>query len=105
MGLSLVLGSGLGIANLMGNSAVAALDARIHEQMIEQWARFSAWSVVFAGPMVEEIGFRLVLMGGTAWLVSRLPRTAVWCFSWRWEFQRCCSGLLMSYPHPVRQPA
>jgi len=71
-GLSLLAGAVLGIGNLLANYAIASLDVRIHDQMIEQWAAFSAWSAVFAGPLVEEIGYRLLLMGGTAWLVSRM---------------------------------
>jgi membrane protease YdiL (CAAX protease family) len=74
MGLSLLAGGALGVGNLMANYGIAMLDPAIHTQMTDQWSTFSAWSVVFAGPMVEEIGFRLVLMGGTAWLVSRFTR-------------------------------
>jgi membrane protease YdiL (CAAX protease family) len=72
LGVSLAAGCALGILNLMTNYGLAASDARIHERMIEQWTRFTAWSVMFAGPMVEEIGFRLLLMGGAAWLLSQV---------------------------------
>jgi membrane protease YdiL (CAAX protease family) len=71
MGMSLALGVALGFGNLAANYAIASLDPTIHAQMTEQWARFSAWSAVFAGPMVEEIAYRLVIMGGTAWVVWR----------------------------------
>ena len=71
MGTSLALGVALGLGNLAANYAIASLDPAIHAQMIEQWARFSAWSAVFAGPLVEEIVYRLVIMGGTAWVVRR----------------------------------
>lgn len=74
LGLSLAAGSAFGILNLMANYGLAASDPKIHERMIEQWARFTAWSVMFAGPLVEEIGFRLLLMGGAAWLVSQLTQ-------------------------------
>ena len=59
------------IRDLAANYAIASLDRTIHAQMIEQWARFSAWSAVFAGPKVEEIVYRLVIMGGTAWVLWR----------------------------------
>lgn len=72
--LSLAAGSAFGILNLMVNYSLAASDPRIHDRMIEQWSRFTGWSVMFAGPLVEEIGFRLLLMGGTAWLISRLTQ-------------------------------
>jgi membrane protease YdiL (CAAX protease family) len=71
MGRSLALGAALGFGNLAANYAIALLDPTIHAQMTEQWARFSAWSAVFAGPMIEEIAYRLVIMGGTAWVVWR----------------------------------
>lgn len=74
MGLALLVGIALGIANLMTNYGLAALDARIHDTMVQQWARFIVGSAVFAAPLLEEIGFRLVLMGGIAWLLSRLTQ-------------------------------
>lgn len=69
---SLLLGCVLGAANLAANYAIASLDAGIRDEMVRQWAEFSAWSIVFTGPLLEELGYRLLLMGGTAWLVSRL---------------------------------
>ena len=71
-GLALVAGIAIGIGNLVSNYAIASIDPAIHAQMVEQWTRFSTRSAVFAGPLVEEIAFRLVLMGGVAWLVSRI---------------------------------
>lgn len=71
VGLSLIAGSTLGIANLMANYGIARLDPRIYAQMSEQFPQFSVWSVLFSGVIVEEIGFRLFLMGGIAWLLTR----------------------------------
>jgi membrane protease YdiL (CAAX protease family) len=71
MGLSLIIGSALGLANLIANYSVASLDSRIYVRMSEMYARSSAWSGMFANPLFEEIGFRLFLMGGIAWLFSR----------------------------------
>jgi membrane protease YdiL (CAAX protease family) len=71
LGLSLMIGSALGLINLLANYSVASLDSRIHVRMSEMYARASAWSGVFATPLLEEIGFRLFLMGGIAWLLSR----------------------------------
>ena len=58
------------MGNLIANSGIAMLDPLIHERMVERWAAFSAWSMVIAEPMMEEIAFRLVLMGGVAWLLT-----------------------------------
>jgi len=71
MGLSLIVGSALGLTNLIANYSVASLDSRIYVRMTEMYARSSAWSGMLATPLLEEIGFRLFLMGGIAWLVSR----------------------------------
>lgn len=69
---SLGAGGALGIANLLANRAIARIDARIYQQMMEQWAGYSAWSMIIADPLVEEIAFRLVLMGGLGWLLTRI---------------------------------
>jgi membrane protease YdiL (CAAX protease family) len=71
MGLSLIIGSALGLTNLVANYSVASLDSHAHVRMSGMYARASAWSGVFANPLLEEIGFRLFLMGGIAWLLSR----------------------------------
>jgi membrane protease YdiL (CAAX protease family) len=71
MALSLIIGSALGVANLIANYTVASLDALSYVRMTGMYARASAWSGVFATPILEEIGFRLFLMGGIAWLLSR----------------------------------
>lgn len=71
---SIVAGATLGIANLVANRAIALLDPRIYQQMTEQWAGYSPWSMIVAEPLVEEIVFRLVLMGGLAWLLTRITK-------------------------------
>lgn len=69
--LSLGAGVALGIANLGTNYGLALLDATIYEQMITRWANFSRWSVVLAEPIMEEILYRLFLLSGLAWIISR----------------------------------
>jgi membrane protease YdiL (CAAX protease family) len=71
MGLSLIIGGALGLANLIANYSVASLDTPTYVRMSGMYARASVWSGVFANPLLEEIGFRLFLMGGVAWLLSR----------------------------------
>ena len=66
------LGVALGIANLLTNYGMAKFDPNIHEQMIARWAHFQAWSIVLSGPVMEEIGYRLVLMSGVAWMAARV---------------------------------
>lgn len=69
--LTLGLGIGLGAANLAANYGMAMFDSAIHEQMITRWAKFSPWSIVITGPILEEIAFRLVLLSALAWIVAR----------------------------------
>ena len=69
--LSLSLGAGLGVMNLLVNYGMGALAPEIHEQMITRWAKFSPWSVMVSGPIMEEIAFRLVGLSGLAWIVAR----------------------------------
>lgn len=71
MALSVLIGTALGLANITANYTVASLDSRTDVRMSETYARASPWSGVFANPLLEEIGFRLFLMGGIAWLLSR----------------------------------
>lgn len=76
--LSLGLGVALGLANLAANFTMAMLDPAIHASMVERWADFSSWPIVVSEPIMEELVFRLLLMGGTAWLTSTFiknPRT------------------------------
>ncbi len=70
-GLALAVGVVLGVANLGVNYGMAVWDARIYEQMVARWAKFSPWSVVIAEPIMEEIAYRLVLLSGLAWLIAR----------------------------------
>ena len=76
--LALAIGLAVGLGNLAVNYAMASLDPAIHRMMVTRWAEFSPWSVVVTGPIMEEIGYRLVLLTALAWLAARLtpnPRT------------------------------
>jgi membrane protease YdiL (CAAX protease family) len=65
------LGVALGMANLLVNYGLAMSRSAIYEQMVSRWARFSPSSIVISGPIIEEIGYRLVLLGGLAWVAGR----------------------------------
>jgi hypothetical protein len=72
---ALVLGLGLGIANLLVNYSLAISRTAVYDQMVSRWARFSAWSVVVSGPIIEEICFRLILLVALAWLAARFTNS------------------------------
>lgn len=71
-GLVVLLGVALGAANLGANYSISMLDPIIHQQMAERWQQYSDWSMLVADPFMEELGFRLFLMGTVAWLVMRI---------------------------------
>ena len=68
---TLAIGVGLGIANLLVNYGLALWKPAIYQQMVTRWAEFSPFSVVISGPLIEEIGYRLVLLGALAWIAAR----------------------------------
>jgi len=71
-GAALGVGALLGLGNLLANFGLSMLHPLIHQEMVERWAKHSPWTImVVANAMMEELGFRLVLMGGVAWLISR----------------------------------
>lgn len=69
--LAVGAGAAVGIANLLANYGLSLLDPAIREQMVTRWAAFSTWSVVLAEPVMEEVVYRLGLLGGLAWITSR----------------------------------
>ena len=88
MGLSLIIGSALGLANLIANYSVASLDSRIYIRMSEMYARSSAWSGVFATLYWRRSGF-----GCFSWAESHgfsvdRPMTAARSFLSPWPFRR-----------------
>ncbi len=72
---AIALGLGLGIANLLVNYSLAISRSAIYDQMVSRWAQFSPWSVVVSEPIIEEIGYRLILLGGLAWLAARFTNS------------------------------
>ncbi|HUE69755.1 MAG TPA: CPBP family intramembrane glutamic endopeptidase [Pirellulaceae bacterium] len=82
------IGVGLGLLNLGANRALASLDPRIYDLLIERFDRISPWGATLATPLVEEVVFRLTVLSAFAWIASfvvRNPRgqfiTALWVSS------------------------
>src|SRR5688572_8586994 len=73
-GLALVIGVGLGIANLVSNRLIAMLHPDLLNLMRDRWAGVKPWRMIIAEPLAEEIIFRLVLLGVIAWILSRVVR-------------------------------
>lgn len=71
MGPAVALGVALGLYNLLANYVIGMLDPAIHAEMAERFYRYSPWSMLVRDPIGEEIIFRLLLIGGLAWLAGR----------------------------------
>ena len=71
VGLAAALGVALGVYNLLANYAIGMLDPSIHAEQAERFYRYSPWSMLVRDPIGEEIVFRLLLIGGLAWVVGR----------------------------------
>jgi membrane protease YdiL (CAAX protease family) len=98
--LVLLLGVALGAANLGVNYTLSLLDPIIHQQMAERWEQYSDWSMLVADPFMEELAFRLFIMGTVAWLVARFTdnrKKAFW-------IALITSALLFGLIHIVGRP-
>jgi membrane protease YdiL (CAAX protease family) len=78
--LSLVIGVGLGLANLAANWLIAAADPALREVMVERVATVAPVVGVVAAPIVEEVALRLFLMSAIAWVASRLTHRTTMAF-------------------------
>jgi hypothetical protein len=79
--LALVLGMGLGIANLAVNRAIAEADPRLRALLVERMATLEPLTALVASPIVEEVAVRLFFMSAIAWVVSRFTRRASLAFA------------------------
>ena len=75
LGLSLLIGTALGLANLAANWAIAAMHPAFREVLRQRVTTLNPIVGVVGSPLVEEILVRLFLLSVTAWIVLRLtPR-------------------------------
>ena len=71
-GPAMGLGVALGAYNLLANYSISRLSAAIHAEMVDRFYRYSPWSMLVRDPIMEEIVFRLLLIGGLAWIAERI---------------------------------
>lgn len=77
--LSLVIGLGLGVANLAANWTIAEAHPTFRALLSDRVEALRPVIAVVASPVVEEVGVRLFLMSVTAWvvwLVTKRPALA-----------------------------
>jgi membrane protease YdiL (CAAX protease family) len=77
-GLSLAVGAGMGLVNLAANRGIAEADPVLRTLLVERMARLDPrpWEAILAGPIIEEVVFRLVVMSVIAWVAYRGTKSA-----------------------------
>ncbi len=79
--LSLAAGTGLGVANLAANKAIAAMHPTLRGLMVERMTTLAPLDGLIASPLIEEIAVRLFLMSAIAWVVLQLKKHATLAFA------------------------
>jgi Type II CAAX prenyl endopeptidase Rce1-like len=79
--LSLAAGTGLGLANLSANWAIAKTDPTLRALLIERFARVEPLNGLVASPLVEEVAVRLFFMSVMAWVVFRVTKRPTLAFA------------------------
>lgn len=76
--LSLAVGAGVGLVNLAANRGIAEADPALRTLLVERMARLDPrpWEALFAGPITEEVVFRLFVMSVIGWVACRLTKSA-----------------------------
>ena len=76
--LSLTIGAAAGLVNIAANRAIAAADPALRTLMVERMARLDPrpWETMVAGPILEEVVFRLFVMSLIAWVAHRVTKSA-----------------------------
>ena len=98
--LTLAVGAGVGLVNLAANWGIAEADPALRTLLAERMARLAPrpWETLFAGPITEEVAFRLFVMSGIAWLVYRATKSARVAF----VVALIGSAVVFAFPHLER---
>lgn len=97
---ALLIGVGVGAANLGANVALAAADPGIRALLQEHFAEPLSWARVASVAVVEEVAVRLFLMSVVAWIAARFLKTdrAVFLTA------LIVSAFLFAVPHLLGRP-
>jgi membrane protease YdiL (CAAX protease family) len=69
--LSVAVGTGLGLANLVANWVIAAAHPTLRALLAQRLTKLDPLVGMVSAPIVEEVAVRLFLMSAIAWIVSR----------------------------------
>ena len=96
--LSLAVGAGVGLVNLTANGGITVADPALRAQLVERMMAMQPWEVLVAGPIAEEVVFRLFVMSGMAWVVYRVTKRAGRAF----VIALIGSAAIFAFPHLER---
>ncbi|MCA1671238.1 MAG: hypothetical protein LC799_03210, partial [Actinobacteria bacterium] len=79
--LSLAVGAGVGLVNIAANWGITEADPALRALLVERIMAKQPWEVLVAGPITEEVVFRLFVMSVMAWVVYRDRKRAGLAFA------------------------
>jgi CAAX prenyl protease-like protein len=96
--LSLAVGAGVGLVNLAANWGITAADPALRALLVERMMTRRPWEVLVAGPIAEEVVFRLFVMSVIAWVVWLVTKRAGLAF----VIALIGSAVIFAFPHLER---
>ena len=96
--LSLAVGAGVGLINLAANWGITEADPSLRALLVERIMAKQPWEVLVAGPITEEVVFRLFVMSVMAWVVYRVTERAGRAF----VIALIGSAAIFAFPHLER---
>lgn len=96
--LSLAVGAGVGLVNIAANWGITEADPALRALLVERIMAKQPWEVLVAGPITEEVVFRLFVMSVMAWVVYRVRKRAGLAFA----IALIGSAAIFAFPHLER---
>jgi len=96
--LSLAVGMGVGLVNLTANWGITEANPALRAELVERIIAKQPWEVLVAGPITEEVVFRLFILSGIAWFVHRVSKRPGFAFA----AALLVSAVIFAIPHLER---
>ncbi|MEK6279468.1 MAG: CPBP family intramembrane glutamic endopeptidase [Acidobacteriota bacterium] len=96
--LTLAMGAGVGLVNLAANWGITEADPALRALLVERMMAMQPWEALVAGPITEEVVFRLFVMSVMAWVVYRVTKRAGRAF----VIALIGSAAIFAFPHLER---
>ena len=96
--LSLAVGAGVGLVNIAANWGITEADPALRALLVERIMAKQPWEVLVAGPITEEVVFRLFVMSVMAWVVYCVRKRTGLAFA----IALIGSAAIFAFPHLAR---